>query len=115
MGPISELNSMPLITPAPPLTPARMKRAAGAKERRRTSERRNERRETSIERRLRERRAAPRLPVEIECEEKHEGSRFVRVTWDLSPLGLSTRYGFPHPVGTRLQIGLYLPDEPQNP
>ena len=53
--------------------------------------------------------------MELESEVKVDGSRFFRVTLHLSPFGLSTRYGHPHPVGTRMQIGLYLPDEPKTP
>jgi hypothetical protein len=28
---------------------------------------------------------------------------------------MSTRYGYPHPVGTQLELWLYLPDDPAHP
>lgn len=59
----------------------------------------------------RERRASPRVAVELDFEERVEGSRFFRLTSDLSTFGLSTRTGTPHPVGTILELALYLPDE----
>jgi len=64
---------------------------------------------------FRERRATPRMPVELECEENHGGSRFVRLTTDLSTFGLSTRHGPTPPRGTKLTIRLFLPDEPKTP
>lgn len=64
---------------------------------------------------FRERRATPRVPVELECEEKHGDTRYVRLTTDLSTFGMSTRHG-PTPVhGSRLQLKLFLPDEPMAP
>jgi hypothetical protein len=66
-------------------------------------------------RRFRERRATPRVSVELECEESHGGSRYVRLTTDLSTFGMSTRHG-PTPLeGTRLNLRLFLPDEPMAP
>jgi hypothetical protein len=53
------------------------------------------------------------LAVELECEEQIGHSRYFRITWDLSAFGLSTRYGYPHPVGTKLKLALYLPDDPE--
>lgn len=63
----------------------------------------------------RERRATPRLAVELECEERAGGSRLFRITTDLSTFGLSTRHGHPHPRGTRLKLALHLPDEAGTP
>lgn len=59
---------------------------------------------------LRERRATPRVKVEIECEERVGDSRYFHITSDLSTFGLSTRQGGPYPVGTHIQILLHLPD-----
>jgi hypothetical protein len=64
---------------------------------------------------FRERRASPRFPVEVECEERLGASRYFRITSDLSTFGLSTRHGWPHEIGTRLQILLYLPDGQEKP
>lgn len=58
----------------------------------------------------RDRRATPRVAVQLECEERSEGARYFRITEDLSTFGLATRQGFPHPTGTRLQLSLHLPD-----
>ena len=64
---------------------------------------------------FRERRATPRVPVELECEEQQGDSRYVRLTTDLSTFGLSTRQG-PTPIpGARMLIRLFLPDEPLAP
>ena len=66
-------------------------------------------------RRFRERRATPRVPVELECEESCGESRYVRLTTDLSTFGMSTRHG-PTPIeGSRLCLKLFLPDEPMAP
>jgi hypothetical protein len=66
-------------------------------------------------RRFRERRATPRVPVELECEESHGDSRYVRLTTDLSTFGMSTKHG-PTPVeGSRMVLKLFLPDEPIAP
>lgn len=64
---------------------------------------------------LRERRATPRVKVEIECEERVGESRYFHVTSDLSTFGLSTRQGGPYPVGTHIQILLHLPDGHRDP
>jgi hypothetical protein len=64
---------------------------------------------------FRERRATPRVPVELECEESNGDSRYVRLTTDLSTFGMSTKHG-PTPVaGSRLFLKLFLPDEPMAP
>jgi hypothetical protein len=69
----------------------------------------------SERRSFRERRATPRVPVELECEELQGDSRYVRLTTDLSTFGLSTRQG-PTPIpGSRMLIRLFLPDEPLAP
>jgi hypothetical protein len=66
-------------------------------------------------RRFRDRRATPRVPVELECEESSGESRYVRLTTDLSTFGMSTRHG-PTPIeGSRLFLKLFLPDEPMAP
>jgi hypothetical protein len=88
---ITELDRLPLLTPQPR---ARRERQP---------------------RRPRERRAAPRSEVQLECEERVGPHRYFRVTHDVSPFGLSTRYGYPHPVGTKLELWLYLPDDPSHP
>ena len=66
-------------------------------------------------RRFRERRATPRVPVELECEELHGESRYVRLTTDLSTFGMSTRHGPTPATGSRLFLKLFLPDEPMAP
>lgn len=110
MNVISEITQLPVIAPSPKVLPDRRRferrgpwraEVPGAGERDRRSER--------------ERRATPRLEVELDCEERHQGTRFFRITRDLSTFGVSTRSGFPHPMGTRLDLRLYLSDDTQNP
>jgi hypothetical protein len=48
---------------------------------------------------FRERRATPRVSVELECEERTTESRYVRMTNDLSTFGMSTRQGHTPPAG----------------
>jgi len=62
-----------------------------------------------------DRRATPRLQVEIICVERFEGTRYLRTTYDLSTFGLSTQHGHVHPVGTELDLELQLPDESSRP
>jgi len=62
-----------------------------------------------------DRRATPRLQVEMICVERVAGTRFLRTTYDLSTFGLSTQYGHVHPVGTELDLELQLPDESSRP
>ena len=65
---------------------------------------------------FRERRATPRVSVELECEERtNDSSRYVRMTYDLSTFGMSTRQGHTPKKGTRLTLSLFLPDEPLAP
>lgn len=64
---------------------------------------------------FRERRATPRVAVELECEERTTDSRYVRLTSDLSTFGMSTRQGHTPPAGTRLTLALFMPDEPLAP
>jgi hypothetical protein len=66
-------------------------------------------------RKFRERRATPREPVELECEESSGESRYVRLTTDLSTFGMSTRHGPTPKEGSRLALKLFLPDEPMAP
>ncbi len=66
-------------------------------------------------RKFRERRATPRVPVELECEELNGDSRYVRLTTDLSTFGMSTRHGPTPDAGSRLELKLFLPDEPMAP
>jgi hypothetical protein len=42
-------------------------------------------------------------------------SRYFRITTDLSTFGLSTRQGYPHQLGTRLRLRIYLPDGIKEP
>lgn len=70
---------------------------------------------TDSERRGKDRRATPRLRLEVECEELLPESTFFRITTDLSTFGLSTRLGPAHPKGTMMQLRLYLPDLPSEP
>jgi hypothetical protein len=64
---------------------------------------------------FRDRRATPRVSVELECEERVNESRYVRLTTDLSTFGMSTRAGHTPAAGTRLTLALFLPDEPLAP
>ena len=110
MNIISEINQLPVIAPRPKVLQDRRQLerrsrwrldlpVAGEKDRREA----------------RERRATPRLEVELDCEERFEGTRYFRITRDLSTFGVSTRCGYPHPVGTKLDLALYLPDDPRVP
>ncbi|MHB8875950.1 MAG: PilZ domain-containing protein [Myxococcaceae bacterium] len=65
--------------------------------------------------RERDRRATPRLAVELECEERVGPSTYIRITSDLSTFGLSTRQGFVHALGSRLKLVLHLPDDRAHP
>lgn len=64
---------------------------------------------------FRDRRATPRVSVELECEERTTDSRYVRLTRDLSTFGMSTGVGHTPATGTRLTLSLFLPDEPLAP
>ena len=64
---------------------------------------------------FRERRATARVSVELECEERLQNSRYVRLTSDLSTFGMSTRQGHTPAQGTQLTLSLFLPDEPLAP
>lgn len=105
-----ELHRLPLISPRPKLIADR-----------RQTERRGPTRppirgEGDEDRREgRERRATARVRCELDCEERIDGSRYFRVTRDLSTFGVSTLAGFAHPLGTRYELLLYLPDEPRSP
>lgn len=57
-----------------------------------------------------DRRATPRLEVELGLEEQVGAWRFFRTTADLSTFGVSTLQGSPHPVGTRVDLKLHLTD-----
>ena len=108
-----EVTALPLIAPSP----------KQARHDRRRQERRSPLRQVlptsagEVERRKRfERRASRRVEVELDCEEHHGGgNRYFRVTRDLSTFGLSTRSGFPHDLGTRFSLRLYLPDGDRAP
>jgi hypothetical protein len=110
MNVISEIAALPLIAPRPRQAQTADRRGAE----RRTSSRPPV--ATESERRLRnERRAWPRQPVEVECEELVDGLRHFRVTRDLSVFGLSTRFGHPLQLGTRFELILHLPDDRARP
>jgi hypothetical protein len=66
-------------------------------------------------RKFRERRATPRVSVELECEESSGDSRYVRLTTDLSTFGMSTKHGPTPQEGSRMCLKLFLPDEPMAP
>ena len=100
MDPISEISNLPVIAPRPPFSSSEIETE----------------RPWEVERvESRDRRASPRVEVELDCEERLGEQRYFRLTWDLSTFGLSTRYGHAHPRGTRLDLTLYLPDAPKNP
>ncbi len=103
--------SMPLITPPKPRTLDRRGHSERSMEglMERLAKGEGERRK------FRERRATPRMSVELEVEEKQGDSHYVRVTHDLSTFGMSTRQGHTPPTGARLSLSLFLPDEPLAP
>ncbi len=91
---------LPLIAPAWPTGSKKGERLAGS----------------DSEKSGRDRRASPRLQVELECEERYSHARYFRITWDLSTFGLSTRgTSGAHQVGERLDLRLYLPDGDPTP
>ena len=63
----------------------------------------------------RERRATPRVPIELCCEERRGKRPYYRTTYDLSTFGLSTQYGHTYELGTLVDIRLHLPDDLRNP
>jgi hypothetical protein len=77
--------------------------AGGKKDRRNRAER------VTHERRQRDRRAAPRVPVEIWVEEQHGMETLFRQAGDLSKGGVLLEKGFPKPVGTRVKLRFQLP------
>jgi len=102
---------MPLITPPKPRE--RDRRGQGERSMQGLMERLSA--GESERRKFRERRATPRMAVELEVEEKQGDSAYVRVTHDLSTFGMSTRQGHTPPNGARLSLSLFLPDEPLAP
>src|SRR5512140_1703156 len=66
-------------------------------------------------RRRLERRATPRVQVELCCEDLSGEAPFFRTTFDLSTFGVSTRCGEGHPIGTELWLRLHLPDGVRHP
>ena len=102
---------MPLITPPKPRP--RDRRGSGERSMAGLMERLS--RGESERRKFRERRATPRMVVELEVEEQQGDSRYVRITQDLSTFGMSTRQGHTPATGSRLSLSLFLPDEPLAP
>ena len=66
-------------------------------------------------RRRRERRATPRVQVELCCEDLSGPSRHFLTTFDLSTFGVSTRCGASRPIGAELSLKLHLPDDLRRP
>lgn len=64
---------------------------------------------------MRERRATPRIPIELCCEERLGNKPYYRTTYDLSTFGLSTQYGHTYPAGTVVELKLHLPDDLRRP
>ncbi len=116
MNPHQEYRALPLIAPQPK---GKSRLNALADRRAGHAERRGGIRPpvaTESDRREgRDRRATPRVPCELDVEERALGARYFRVTRDLSTFGLCTLTGFTHPVGTRLDLLLHLPDEVREP
>jgi hypothetical protein len=104
MNSASDLTALPLLAPFPRVAPDRRTVSTGGRvfsdHRPRAGNRRD----------VRERRATPRVELELECEEQLGSSRYFRITNDLSTFGLSARHGQPHQIGTRLRLLLYVPD-----
>jgi hypothetical protein len=108
----NEITEMALLTPpvrARKAEPRRSTKSGLLQALTPSGERRPERRTRT------ERRATPRVRVEVECEERHGNSRYYRITEDLSPFGLSTRQGLTRSVGSRVRLALYLPDDRELP
>ena len=63
---------------------------------------------------FRERRATPRVTVDLEVEQRQGESRYVRLTNDLSTFGLSVREGPTPKVGAKMVLALFLPDDPMS-
>jgi len=110
----TSMPSLPLIAPRPPRKEARTDRR-GSNDRSMVALFERIRAKAPERRKFRERRATPRMPVELEWEECVGDARLVRLTSDLSTFGLSTKEGPPHPKGTKLRVRLFLPDEPMAP
>src|SRR5690349_17756129 len=104
----SAIPAMPLITPSPRPRRDRKSKSGLLDLLTLSGLRRNERRYG------RERRATPRVKVEVEVEECEGDSRYFGITEDLSTFGLSTRQGL-RAVGSPLSLALYLPDGEPTP
>jgi len=66
---------------------------------------------SGVDRRRRaDRRAAPRLQIELDCEERLPHRRYVRRTLDLSVFGVALKDGKRHEKGAQVNLALYLPD-----
>ena len=64
-----------------------------------------------LERRAgRDRRASPRMALEIGCEGETGGEWFFRRSADLSLTGISLPSGMPHATGSIVSLRLFLPD-----
>lgn len=63
----------------------------------------------------RDRRATPRVPVELCCEDRTQRPTYFRTTYDLSTFGLSTQGGDRYRKGTRVSLRLHLPDDLRRP
>ena len=61
---------------------------------------------------FRERRATPRVSVEFAVKTNDGGEQLVRTTHDLSTFGMALKGGTTPAAGTRLDIQLFLPDDP---
>src|SRR5512147_3297657 len=66
-------------------------------------------------RRRRERRATPRVQVELCCEELSGKAPRYRITFDLSTFGVATRCGEGRAIGTELWLRLHLTDDVRHP
>jgi hypothetical protein len=66
-------------------------------------------------RRRRERRATPRVQMELCCEDLSSEAPSFRITFDLSTFGVSTRCGQTQPIGEELWLRLHLPDDLRHP
>lgn len=62
-----------------------------------------------------DRRATPRVPLAIRCEEWVGTSRCESTSTDLSTFGVSTKGGALHPVGLKVDLVIYLEDGVENP
>lgn len=64
---------------------------------------------------FRERRASPRVAVALEVETDTGEAKVMQTTHDLSTFGIAVHGGHTPPLGARLRVKIFLPDDPTAP